>query len=449
MSESEYLIYQHSLRRTYYYHRDHQNSIIALTNKEGKIVERYDYDPFGTIILEEHTKGVETLNPYRYTGREYDTDDLYYYRARYYDPTIGRFITPDPIGYLSGDFNFYRYVGNDPVNFVDPSGLIVLEALEGIAGFADSFTFGATGYISEAINTQIYGAETAQATSALIANSTSGQVGGLLADVVNLPKTAAKTVVKTGLKELAEKETKQLVKKEEKKVVEKTAEKQTGQGKVSVKGKKLSECGEVKGYKDSQNENYASDNDKYEKKAPLTQEQKDAGIEKAKISESSIPNGKGSDYQKTAEFDRDHIPAKKYMVERAKVKAENDGIKFNKCMENAIMGEAPTIMVPKEMHKMGGTYGEKIDLKSAEGKAYVNTNANDIMKRDIETYENLMDKQNPTNKDGQPLSTDEKKKMGKMTKNCKGQIKQGLNKMKKFDYENFMDEIITRCTGKK
>jgi RHS repeat-associated protein len=64
----------------------------------------------------------ETLNPYRYTGREYDTDDLYYYRARYYDPTIGRFITPDPIGFLGGDTNFYRYVGNDPVNFVDYDG---------------------------------------------------------------------------------------------------------------------------------------------------------------------------------------------------------------------------------------------------------------------------------------------------------------------------------------
>ncbi|MCF6245636.1 MAG: RHS repeat-associated core domain-containing protein, partial [Sulfurovum sp.] len=58
-----------------------------------------------------------------YTGREMDADDLYYYRARYYDPNTQRFLSLDPIGFEAGDFNFYRYVGNDPVNFRDPSGL--------------------------------------------------------------------------------------------------------------------------------------------------------------------------------------------------------------------------------------------------------------------------------------------------------------------------------------
>lgn len=89
----------------------------------GNVVEGYAYDSFGNITKEKYTEGIETLNPYRYTGREYDTDDLYYYRARYYDPTLGRFITSDPIGFLSGDTNLYRYVGNDPINFVDPLGL--------------------------------------------------------------------------------------------------------------------------------------------------------------------------------------------------------------------------------------------------------------------------------------------------------------------------------------
>ena len=121
MSEEERYLYTQSLIRTYYYHRDHQNSILSLTDREGKIVESYSYDPYGSII--HSTKTVKTYNPYGYTGRERDTDDLYYYRARYYDPTIGRFITPDPIGFLGGDTNFYRYVGNDPVNFNDPSGL--------------------------------------------------------------------------------------------------------------------------------------------------------------------------------------------------------------------------------------------------------------------------------------------------------------------------------------
>ena len=65
---------------------------------------------------------METNNPYAYTGREYDAPDLYYYRARYYDPTLERFISEDPIGFASGDFNWYRYVMNSPVNLVDPNG---------------------------------------------------------------------------------------------------------------------------------------------------------------------------------------------------------------------------------------------------------------------------------------------------------------------------------------
>lgn len=61
---------------------------------------------------------------FRYTGREWDSEiGLYYYRARYYDPFSGRFITRDPLGLAAGDINFYRYVGNNPINYVDPLGL--------------------------------------------------------------------------------------------------------------------------------------------------------------------------------------------------------------------------------------------------------------------------------------------------------------------------------------
>ncbi len=107
---------------TFYYHRDHQGSIIALTDSSGQVVESFTYDNhYGTIVS--HTKDVETNNPYGYTGRELDTEELYYYRARYYDATVQRFIGEDPIGFSGGDFNFYRYVSGDPVNFIDPSGL--------------------------------------------------------------------------------------------------------------------------------------------------------------------------------------------------------------------------------------------------------------------------------------------------------------------------------------
>ncbi len=125
LSEEEKLhIYKGRQKRTYYYHRDHQGSITALTNEAGDIVESFLYDEaYGTIL--DHHKTEETYNPYCYTGREFDSHDLYYYRARYYDPSVGRFISSDPIEFLAGDFNFYRYVGGDPVNFVDPTGLII------------------------------------------------------------------------------------------------------------------------------------------------------------------------------------------------------------------------------------------------------------------------------------------------------------------------------------
>jgi RHS repeat-associated protein len=60
----------------------------------------------------------------KYAGREDDGTGLYYYRARYYDPVIGRFISEDPLGFAAGDVNFYAYVGNNPVNANDPSGKV-------------------------------------------------------------------------------------------------------------------------------------------------------------------------------------------------------------------------------------------------------------------------------------------------------------------------------------
>ena len=107
---------------TFYYHRDHQGSIIALTDSSGAVVESFTYDNhYGSIV--NHTVTTQTDNPYGYTGRELDTEELYYYRARYYDATLQRFLGEDPIGFISGDFNLYRYVGNSPIQFNDPKGL--------------------------------------------------------------------------------------------------------------------------------------------------------------------------------------------------------------------------------------------------------------------------------------------------------------------------------------
>ena len=104
---------------TYYYQRDGLGSITSLSDGDGTKLKTYQYDSFGNIINETGT--VE--NPYTYTGRERDSETgLYHYRARYYDPTIGRFLSEDPIGFWGGDVNLYGYVLNNPVNWVDPFG---------------------------------------------------------------------------------------------------------------------------------------------------------------------------------------------------------------------------------------------------------------------------------------------------------------------------------------
>jgi RHS repeat-associated protein len=101
-----------------YYQADALGSITSLTSSSGATVATYVYDSFGNTTA---TEGI--YNPFRYTGREQDQrTGIYYYRARYYDPNIGRFISEDPSGFRGG-INRYAYVRNGPLNFTDPFGL--------------------------------------------------------------------------------------------------------------------------------------------------------------------------------------------------------------------------------------------------------------------------------------------------------------------------------------
>ncbi|WP_369979305.1 RHS repeat-associated core domain-containing protein [Xanthomonas bundabergensis] len=104
--------------RTYFL-TDLLGSTRLLTNASGSAVQRYDYDPYGNTS---QTSSSYT-NPYQYTGRERDANGLYQYRARYYRPEWGRFVSEDPIG-LAGGLNGYAYVGGSPIVFVDPLGLM-------------------------------------------------------------------------------------------------------------------------------------------------------------------------------------------------------------------------------------------------------------------------------------------------------------------------------------
>ncbi|MHC4648903.1 MAG: RHS repeat domain-containing protein, partial [Planctomycetota bacterium] len=104
--------------KVYYYHFDGLGSVIALSDANSEIVERYSYDVFG-----EPNRTSDVNNPYLFTGRRYDPETgLYYYRARYYDCYTGRFLQPDPMGYYDS-MNLYQYCWTNPTNWIDPWGL--------------------------------------------------------------------------------------------------------------------------------------------------------------------------------------------------------------------------------------------------------------------------------------------------------------------------------------
>jgi len=104
----------------YFYHYDGLGSTVAITDSSAQIVNAYAYSPYGMVGAQETIP-----NPFTYVGRfgvMAEGNGLYYMRARYYDPEVGRFINKDPIGYAGG-MNLYGYVGGNPINFVDPWGL--------------------------------------------------------------------------------------------------------------------------------------------------------------------------------------------------------------------------------------------------------------------------------------------------------------------------------------
>jgi RHS repeat-associated protein len=104
---------------TSYFHADGLGSISSLSNAAGSIANTYTYDSFGKLTASTGS----LVNPFRYTARESDTETgLYYYRARYYDPAPGRFLSEDP-AMFGGGIDLYKYVLNSPTNFVDPRGL--------------------------------------------------------------------------------------------------------------------------------------------------------------------------------------------------------------------------------------------------------------------------------------------------------------------------------------
>jgi RHS repeat-associated protein len=98
---------------------DALGSTIALVDSSGNLVTSYAYEPFGGTVLSGQAGG----NSFQYTGRENEGDGLYFYRARYYSPSFGRFISQDLLGLGGSGTNLYAYTSNDPIGLVDPFGL--------------------------------------------------------------------------------------------------------------------------------------------------------------------------------------------------------------------------------------------------------------------------------------------------------------------------------------
>jgi RHS repeat-associated protein len=102
---------------------DNLGTVRDLVNSSGVVQNYIKYDSFGNITSQTNA-GITTR--FGYTGREWDAwIGLYFYRSRYYDPTVGRFISEDRISFAGGDVNLYRYVKNSPANYTDPFGYFV------------------------------------------------------------------------------------------------------------------------------------------------------------------------------------------------------------------------------------------------------------------------------------------------------------------------------------
>src|SRR5262249_27971507 len=117
---SDQILAEDSDGRTLWSLADQIGTVHDLADSSGTVVNHIRYTAFGGIISQSDLSvGVR----FAFTGREFDAETgLYYYRARYLDPVTGRFLSADPSGFNAGDANLYRYVGNNPITRLDPSG---------------------------------------------------------------------------------------------------------------------------------------------------------------------------------------------------------------------------------------------------------------------------------------------------------------------------------------
>lgn len=142
---------------TYYYHKNHLGSVVALTDGSGNLVERYEYDPYGQPSFFDANDNALSQsavgNAILFTGRDYDYETgMYYYRARSMHPVLGRFMQHDPLMYVDG-LSMFGYAGNNPIGFVDTYGMmnIFINGYNGVTDYDNTSGYwnGIDDYIAE------------------------------------------------------------------------------------------------------------------------------------------------------------------------------------------------------------------------------------------------------------------------------------------------------------
>lgn len=124
----------------YYFYKNLQGDVIAITDANGATVAQYTYDAWGVCTIVSDVSGVDiaNINPFRYRGYYYDADtSLYYLQSRYYNPVVGRFINEDTTDSLqnSGNLlenNLFVYCQNDPINETDDAGTLFTSVIKKI-----------------------------------------------------------------------------------------------------------------------------------------------------------------------------------------------------------------------------------------------------------------------------------------------------------------------------
>jgi RHS repeat-associated protein len=125
----------------FYYTTDGLGSVTAITDQTGTLQDEYKYDEFGMLTNVDEKSNIN--NPFKFTGAIHDkTANLYLMGSRYYNPKVGRFITQDSFGATFGaDWtdHLYSYTGNNPVNFIDPTGHVYLSPNASRNSMQDTF----------------------------------------------------------------------------------------------------------------------------------------------------------------------------------------------------------------------------------------------------------------------------------------------------------------------